>query len=233
MELVALNPQELQTAHHSMVSWCDQQIARVVSLIANIEKSKEIAKKNQWAEASHDQRVKLYKKGLTFYRKIKEALEAGYIIVPNFPMTVFAIRTDRPFPKGAVHTGKSGHNQQPRLLATGAGRYVSPLPTLDSRDETYKDYQQKDQVRTLYWPHGWQSVMFPITLAKPQVMGPAGQAMALKLFDEVGVAQDGVWQQPKGDPIILGRLRNPMKARSAITFFIAWHFDTQSLEVKE
>lgn len=71
---------------------------------------------------------------------------------------------------------------------------------------------------------------FPLALAKPVLMERAAAAMGRKLFDEIGVAVDTQWRgRRSGDPIILGRIRNPRRGRPDITFFVGWYFDPTNL----
>jgi hypothetical protein len=67
-------------------------------------------------------------------------------------------------------------------------------------------------------------------LAKPALMQRTATAMAQKLFDEIGVAVDSSFSgRTSGDPILLGRIRNPRRGRPDMTFFIGWYFDPSQL----
>jgi len=63
-------------------------------------------------------------------------------------------------------------------------------------------------------------------IAKPALMSKTAEAMALKIFDEIGVAVDTKGR--KSDPVIIGRIKNP-RQRPDLSFFIGWFFNPADL----
>lgn len=66
-------------------------------------------------------------------------------------------------------------------------------------------------------------------MAKPHIMCAVERAMALKIFDDIGILPDP--SPKKKDPIIVGRIYdNPTTYhRVPLTFMISWHLDTRAL----
>lgn len=67
-------------------------------------------------------------------------------------------------------------------------------------------------------------------MAKPQIMEATGQAMAAKIFDELGILPD---PKPKKDPMIIGTIIDPRgvygRERRRVSFIIAWHLNVRDL----
>lgn len=225
--LVARTPVELQAAHTEMVAWCEQKTAEVEGEVRALGASINAAIDANLVVNALDRQLKIAEKRLVFYGKVKEALRAGYFIVPNFPMDVFAIRTKAKGPRSDIEKSHWARFLQPaQLLPEGEGRYVSASPTVQrwTEPEKRKDGSQYDQAYSR--PVGFKDVEFPVALAKPEVLTATGLALERKLFDELGIAQDRTMY---GDPMILGRVRNPRPHRPSVTFFVAWWFDPARL----
>lgn len=232
LHLVALDRPQLEAAQTKMIAWAKARLDKV-DVDADVEStSLDVAAKNGWLISPFERRLSVLAKQRTFYTKIVEALEAGYAIVPNFAMTVFAIRTKAKAPRGTEQKGfYNRFIQGAQLLPRGDGRYVDPRPRVESEQRTSKDSAGKDVINTFQLPvDEFDQVDFPLVLARPEIMTSAGKAMALKLFDEIGVASDsGLGRSRTGDPILLGRLINPRPARPSLTFFLGWYFDPSRL----
>lgn len=230
-ELAAVDNEQMKAAHAQMIEW-----ARGKQLQCDAEKAEQqealtVAEERKWATAAFKTRIKMLDRRRIFYEKIEIALLAGYVIVPNFAMTVFAIRTKDAAPRGGVRTPtwRNQFVQTPQLLKAGEGEYQNPVPkVLGSKHE---EPDGKGGVKTVKveWPADeFEDLDFPIALAKPVLMSRTAAVMADKLFDEIGVAvdtQERGGTGRRGDPILLGRLRNPRPARPDISFFIGWYFD--------
>lgn len=232
-KLVALDRPQLEAAHAKMIDWAKARRDRVDVDLDVEGTALEVAVKNGWLTAPHERRLNVLAKQRTFYDKIIQALEAGFAIVPNFQMDIFAIRTKARSPRGNRTTSwRHDFQQSAQLLPAGEGEYQNPRPTVFQ--ETRKESDGKGGAReiTEYWPDDeFTDVAFPVALAKPALMSRVGEAMALKLFDEIGVAMDAGTRPTfrRGDPILLGRLVNPRSGRPSLTFFLGWYFDPSRL----
>lgn len=234
-QLIARSPMELEKAHDVLLDWCEGRIAEAKQALKQEEEALEIAQSKHWNLRGIKSRIRREKGLVLFYGKIKQAVEAGYFLVPNFAMDVFAIRTSKARPRGGVHVSRGSwaragsFPQNAERLPLGEGEYQSPDPAVAS--ETDKEKNEKGELVKVVesWPDEWAPPDFPFQLATPAVMTKTGEAMALKLFDEVGIARDEWDTGNRSDPMILGRLRDPRPNRIGVTFFIAWGLDLRSL----
>jgi hypothetical protein len=237
-QLVARNRFELQAAHTKMVEWATNKLEQV-DVDLDVERTAlGVAKASGWVHAPFERRIKKLERMRLFYEKIHAALEAGYAIVPNFQMNVFAIRTRDAAPRGAPQSSSQAwpvpdFTQRAQAVRADEGSYQNPVPVLHRDKSVVQGADGKQSVEYTFWPDAeFSDIAFPAALAKPVLMQATSEAMAMKLFDEIGVAVD-TWDQNRGrahgDPILLGRLLNPRRARPALTFFIGWYFDPSRL----
>jgi hypothetical protein len=68
-------------------------------------------------------------------------------------------------------------------------------------------------------------VDFPLQGVMPEVLRATSRAMALKLFDQLGV----VLNNGGRDPIVVGQLLDPKGNSRLVTFFVAWWLNTDTL----
>jgi hypothetical protein len=208
------SPQEMAHGQAHLIEWCDLKLANERELLADSEQNYETARKAKWRSYPWAQRAELHKQTITYYEKIKVALEAGYWLVPPMPFDIFAYRTDREKPR----------TEQPfNALPVGEGENVG-LPSIwRSNRGTYRH---------------WQDIEFPVTLVKPQVLAATEKAMARKIFDEIGILPATVTTPTNTmrlpvnrDPIVVARIRNPRKPKThaGALFFVAWWLDYNAL----
>lgn len=231
--VIANNPTEMASAQRSLILWCARKLQAEKLLLKEAQEQLEIAATNKWKTTAWRGRVALSEKRMTFYRKIKLALEAGYYIVPPFPLEVFAIRTDKKTPHGEWKEGRSWggrHAQKSSLSDAGSGRYVNPNPRLENYSDTKRGYDGKEKEVTYYKPNEFAEVDFPFKLAKSEILTATAKAMALKIFDRMGVLPA---TQRSYDPIVCGQIVYPVKPTygepKAVTFFVAWWLDTKTM----
>lgn len=241
LELTATTPVEMQQAQAGLIQWCEQKIASMKGEAAELQESYEVAAKNKWRTATLKRHAELAAKRVTYYEKIKAALEAGYCIVPNFPVTLFAIRTDKTKPATVLRV-ENYHNrhssvgyvktQEAKALEIGEGQYQSPLApeVSDYKGEITSDSGYKLHQYHTYCEE-WGEFEFPINMAKPSIMQATERAMRKLVFDELGILPSP--SQKKEDPLIVGRIIVPsplaIRYRKRITFIIAWHLNVRDL----
>jgi hypothetical protein len=228
--LAARNADELRRAHDAMEGWAASKRAAMAREIEGLEKQLSIARSSGWRTEAIQRLLRIARSRDVFYAKIAEALAAGYMVVPDMPMDVFAIRVKRLGPtSGASSSPWDRFLQQPDRLPPGEGRYVDPAPTTSA--DTYKDAEGRE--RKSWHPDEFQDqITFPKAVARPVVMSVAAEAMARKVFDEIGVVVDRSGTRgsgPKGDPILVGRLVNPRKDRPSVCFFLGWALQTDRI----
>lgn len=222
----ATQPHEMAVAQRDMVDWSAARVAEAKADLADVHAGLEIAIENAWQTGPLERAVNKAAKMVTFYEKIHLALAAGYYIVPPFPIDIFTIRTDRKNPKKEIKTRHwDRHPQEARILPAGEGRYVSRDPTVFQTNYPAIGTGPNEGPRTEYFAEEFREVGFPFALAKPQVMEATAAAMALKVFDQLGMLP----AIAKADPIICGQILRPDELRRPITFFVAWWLDTKDI----
>lgn len=230
LHVIAETPEEMKSANQALAEWCNHKIKLMQQERNELHECYLKAKKNRWNYKSLERHVKLAEQRITFYRKIQTALKAGFYIVPNFPVSLFAIRTDRdkPLKLLTTHNGWRDHDQKAMVLPEGEGEYKNPDPlvlqSVIERDE------KGNAKKTKYWAESFREIEFPFNMAKPKVMEAASRAMAMKLFDDFGILPG---HRRTGDPIIVGRIHDPRpqgySPRKHVSFIIAWALDTEVL----
>lgn len=228
--LFATEPAGVASAHTQLVAWFERKAAEMRDEAREHEAALETAIKAGWGKSRLTRLTKLATQRAVFYDKVVAALREGFFLVPNFEMDVFMIRTKRALPIGGTSWQGDSHRQAAQALPQGVGEYQNPLPERAEWSEKHIDAKGQQQVAWKSRPTGWDEIEFPFELAKGHVMEATQDAAMLKLFDEIGVARDAKRRAyRRGDPMILGRLRNPRRSAPDATFFIAWLYDTSQV----
>ena len=232
LRLVATDPAQLQQSQKQLIAWCDRKIRAVREEAREFRQNLDVAKASKWNTARPKAYLRLAEGRLTFYRKIKDALEAGFYIVPNFPIDLFAIRTTAKEPSGRTERYQSKWNwrvtpERSMLLESGDGDNVNPEPVTSRRASQVTGANGSTQTVYDLTPTTFVDVDFPFVLAKPQVLEETQRAMALKIFDEIGTCP----QTKKSDPMVIGIIKAPRRGymQKQVSFLIAWFLDTDTL----
>jgi hypothetical protein len=231
--VIATNPAQMERSQKSLILWVARKLQAEKELEADTKEQFEIALRNKWKKEPWKRRLTACGERLVFYRKIKAALEAGYYIVPPFPMDVFAVRTNKDNPPWQHSRIQNKVTERAMMLPEGDGEYVNVHPSLQEHT-VYKtdplthitDYNKIDYKWFSAGRHA--QVDFPFKLVKPIVMQETAKAMALKIFDQLGVlpAVPTQGQVVQRDPMICGQI---LGRKHVITFFIAWWLDTKAI----
>ena len=225
------------TAQQSLVGWCEKKIASLKHSYSELAENVTIAIKNKWRSAALKRHRDLTAGRIVYYEKIKAALEAGYCIVPNFPVSVFAMRTNAEHPKKKTvikvqqYEPWGNYSQSHGNLPIGEGAYKNPQPLIEATSKALPQIAGQPATKDKQWcvqATDWAEVEFPINMAKPQIMNATAGAMRKLIFDEFGVMPD---PHPKKDPLIVGRIYAPRQGYSHpyVSFIIAWHLNVNSL----
>lgn len=223
----ANSPAEMANAQKSMLQWCDAKLAATVEEREAAQRDHDATVASGFSAKQWRRQIKLLEQKIDFYEKVKAALAAGYYIVPPFPIDVFAIRTTARTPYGGwtKRNWRTAHEQKERLLAAGEGRYVSPDPTVIT-DRFEEDDGKGGTKQVRYWKPGeFTAADFPFGLAKAEIVSATRAAMAMEVFDRMGVLP--AVRAP--DPIVCGQIMMPHRRRAPLTFFVAWWLDTRTL----
>ena len=220
-------------ANTALIAWCDQKITSLEAESKELREAYEHAKSRKWATGTLKKHADMALKRVEFFSKMRSALVEGYYIVPNFPVSMFAIRTDRKKPlRMWAHSrntwGVTSHVQESSGLPQGEGIYKNPDPEV----RTAWDRTDEHPEGVAHWAEAWKDeIEFPLSMAKPQIMEATSRAMALNIFDEFGILpEDAKVTRKRQDPLIVGRILDPRSTkydRKVLTFVIAWFLDTR------
>jgi hypothetical protein len=231
--VIATTPAAMIEAQKSLISWADRKIAAVKLESQEAVEQLAIAVQRKWKTDSWRRQVAKYTSRIDFYEKIKAALEAGYYIVPPFPIDVFAIRTKRESPKSKTGEHRwDDRAQDAQVLPVGEGRYVSSIPTIESYADTKQLSDGKTKDITQYYASEFRDVEFPFKLARAEIRDATQAAIDLKIFDRLGVLP----RRRSPDPMVCGQIivpgqpnYYPADSLNCVTFFVAWWLDTKTL----
>ena len=227
LTLVALTPADMVPAQTELRAWCDRKVAAVQTELADLEANLEMAVTAGFKLRGVQDAISRTNKRVLYYEKLKAAVEAGYVIVPNFPVALFAVRVQRDKQREATddYSRSSKFEAKPELLPAGEGRYVDERVFTTSEQYEEKGYNDKMVTKTRYTSADYDVVDFPVSVVKPSILAATQQAMALKLFDQMGIVRN----ESGNDPIVVGQLLDPRGNGRRVTFFVAWWLDTASL----
>jgi hypothetical protein len=226
IQLTAENADEMAQCQGALIGWFKAKLVQTQSERFDLEEAYNHARKRKWNTATLKRHAEFAMKRVAFYEKVLGALEHGYQIVPSFPMTAFAVRTSRKNPLKLWTTNYWATHEQPsNSPPQGEGEYKNPFPLLRYRE--FPTGKPGEPPKKHYFADEWKDLEFPISMAKPRIMEAATRAMALQIFDDLGI----VPEKPKADPMIIGRIFQPTNsyAKRSINFIIAWHLDTSTL----
>lgn len=229
IQLTATEPDEIAQCQQHLIAWGKAKIAELTAEATELGEAYKRAVTVKWKSEPMKRLWDKALKRVSFYQKMVSALEHGFVIIPNFPVTVFAIRTDKLRALKLVTTRHwDTHEQKSPGLPEGEGEYQNPFPVIWSRTLPAPTQQEPKKTITEYWGEEFKELEFPIQMAKPKIMEATSRAMALKIFDDFGIMPE----RQKEDPIIVARLKDPRGSKHSprfITFMVAWHLDTRDL----
>lgn len=231
IEVTATQPGEMLPAQHALIDWCVRKCAALEKEKAELDEAHAHAVAHKWKSSTLKAHSLRIGKRIQYYTKIRAALEAGYCIVPNFPVSLFAIRTERGTPLRLMSTYQWDNRAQPsEAPPMGDGEYKSPDPIIYARLIQSADPAKNQKEVKQYYCDDFEAVDFPIQMAKPRIMEATTRAMALKVFDEFGILP----AQRNKDPLIVGRVKLAGTSRhhredNRVTFIIAWNLNTNVL----
>ncbi len=230
--VIATSPKDMEAGQRSLILWAARKIQAIKTEITEAAQQLTLHKEKKWNTEGWRNEIAKKERRAEFYRKIKMALEAGYYIVPPFPVDVFAIRTKKFAPVGYDGQNSDNHDQRAQILPAGTGRYVDPKPTRESYSVNEKQRDGTSKAVTYWRATEFDDVDFPFKLARAEIREATEKAMGLRIFDQFGVLP----RMRKPDPIVCGQILVPNKPsyrwttqRDAITFFVAWWLDTRTL----
>jgi len=221
VSVVATNPAEMQAAGEQLKEYLTAKLELLGDELKEMHELVRVTEKAGMNSVSVKRRVKLVEKRITYYSKIMAAIHAGYHIIPDFPVDIFAVRTnkERPAAKHATYRHSESLLAQTQQLPAGQGRYVAAQQMIES-----EHWEVDGRKHNNYWPVDFCEIEFPIALVKPQVIEATGAAFDQLIFDEIGICQ-----QNAGDPMVIGRLKVPGSSYKYTCFLITWFLEAKDL----
>jgi hypothetical protein len=239
IEVIAETPQEMKESNNALIAWCEQKIKAMRTDFIELDAAYKAAVARKWKSSVLKRHALMAKKRIEFYHKIQTALVAGFYIVPNFPVHVFAIRTKKNAPLRVLTVTKQSYrpypskDQQTGHLSEGEGDYVSPFPEVEALGKSSTDSRGAPTTEWTTWASHWKEIDFPLCMARPRIMEAVGRAMEIKVFDDLGVLSSSPDRRRGcGDPIIVARLLDPRSTswnKRFVSFIIAWSLDTRTI----
>jgi hypothetical protein len=234
LPLVAIGREDFPVAQQRLIRICEHHVAEQSSLAAELRESIAIAKRNKWRASGYDRALRMADRRVLYYQRVISALREGYMVMPNLNADVFAVRTKRP---DAVPQSNESTWRHPepnpvapdRNLPVGEGVYVSDVPVVEISSYAVPAADGKPPKTTYSTvPVDTQSPEMPLILARPVLLEAAQRAMALRVFDEIGLVGANR-RSRRADPMLVGRLHDPRGKGRMLTFFLAWFLDERSL----
>lgn len=240
---VAVNATEMVQAKAGIQSWLERKLQAIDNEISSTQATYDAAVRNKWKSSTFKGQLERVRKKRLYYGKLLAACEAGFTIVPTMPVDVFAIRVKRETPKFAFNEGKSEYSfrsasptvpdEVEQRLPVGEGRYESPLVNFSEQNYTKKEIKNGKEVEVYnveQYCDGWGDIEFPLSVAHPAVMDATARAMAMKIFDRIGVVPQTHRRGYRGDPIVLGQITTKEGYSTKVaSFLIAWYLDPKTL----
>jgi len=226
VSLVALTPGDMTHTQQALSAWCTRKVAAVQTELADLEEHLLIAKANGWRLSGLQSSINRSEKRVEYYRRMKAAVDEGFVLVPNFPAEVLAVRVREDAAPHVVTQSQwsSALHAKPQQLPAGEGRYVDDR--IPHRDESFDEVidGKTKTVRQFVGDEYDDVVDFPFKGVKPAVLDAVGRAMSLKVFDRISLVRN-----QGTDPIFIGELIDPRGNDRRVTFFIAWWLNTEDL----
>lgn len=235
VHLVARNPQQMEAARGNLEEWLKRKIEGIDRDIIDFNRSINQARSVNWNYASLERLRNKAVADQEFYAKILLAVEAGYTIVPDFPVDLFAIRVTRNTTRAKQRGSNHSIHHASSMLAdetadvqrAGEGRYESPKQTYGGGTYQETDAGGKEIAKHFAFADGFADIVFPVRAARFEVMNATVEAMALKVFDQIGICPP----QPQADPLIIGQILSKKRGytQKRVNFLIAWHLNLNEL----
>lgn len=254
VHLTALNPTEMQSVQGNLKPWLEDKLSVIERDIKEANQGLTEARNNGWSTTALTYARNRAVDDETYYNKILMAVEAGYTIIPDFPISVFAVRSqgdkrERSTFQGVIRAENTylGRPVQTDCAPAGSGEYRNPQPeTFDSvRENRTPGAQERGEPRyyTEVTRTGYPAnpVRFPPTAARADLMQATAAAMALKAFDCVGIClpvmASGATRRVQenagraGDPLIIGQVVHKRigSKQKVVSFIIGWYLNLNDL----
>jgi hypothetical protein len=237
IHLVARNPLEMSEAQSDLGTFFERKIASIAAEVEELSGAIGEAVENGWKIATLDGQHRRALQRKLFYEKCLIATRAGFTVIPDIPIDVFAIRTSRTLPRRNERSSEAYSytpnarvpDEQPQILSPGEGEYQSPNQLVKDVRGSYKNDKGKEIFFHKQWATEFDSIEFPVIAAVPYVMNATQAAMNFRVFDQIGISPQGSVRA--ADPLIIGQILGNKSGyqQKKVSFLIAWHLDLRTL----
>jgi hypothetical protein len=232
---VAVNATEMKNATAGIKKWLEAKLLSIDAEIVQLQETLDAAIRHKWKSSGFKSQLQREKYKQMYYQKLLAAVHAGYTIVPSMECEMFAIRVKREKPIETAHYLDTRWEANARIsdeseqrLPIGEGRYESPKQLVTNKKWDTKNDKNEIVHHHLQKAVEFADMEFPLAIAHPLVMDATAAAMALKIFDRIGVVNNR--NQSRGDPIVLGQItRKDGYSTKTASFLIAWYLDPRTL----
>jgi len=236
--VVARTPDEMAVAGREIAAFAEREGQAAAIDLADMEKNLAIAIEHKWRTSGLVLAVRTARRKVVYYEKLKAAAEAGYYVVPNMPVDIFAIRTEKGLPGGQwTEDWRSAGRVESDSPPVGLGDYKSSVARVDRHENRIDNKVVSVQRRAVEY-QDWD---FPFKFAKPEVLNDVTKAMALKVFDEIGIlparpaqqaAVRGSTMSNKWDPMVIGQIVCKLSryTERRVSFLISWWLAEEHLK---
>lgn len=228
--VIANSTGELPGLQAPLIPWAQKKLDEATAEHAELTASIDLVKKRKWKVTSLVNAARRALSNMEFYQKVVAALKEGYMIFPPVPnAAVFAIRTDSRHEWGHRTTTNSNfpvRTEEAAGLPVGEGDYANPYVKWIHWNDTDIG---GGNVQREWKPEDLGDPVFPLKMAKPQIVEAVNAAMEKKIFDEIRMFPMEVVHAPSprlragamADPCILGSIYNPRNKKRHY-FLISW-----------
>ncbi|MGE0289361.1 MAG: hypothetical protein AB7I42_23985 [Bradyrhizobium sp.] len=232
--LIASDPTELVTAQNALIADVDAKRTAAIEEATAAHDMVESAKRGNISVAAAKTVHRRASSRVGYLTKIGQALRAGFVMMPDMPGDVVAVRVDRDAPSVAarrLYDWKSNiPGERSDSLPPGKGRYVSPSQGVHTQKVQVK---KSDGSIVSVDRHCAIELRNPDGLdrrfVRPEVMTRLAAAMTMKLFDEVVcIRPQSTKHRRSKDPIVLGRIIDKA-TKTTSAFLIAWFMDKRDI----
>src|SRR5512144_2113745 len=143
--IFARNPSEMAVAQQAQIAWAEGRIELKKKERDELQTNLDIATKNRWRTSGLKSATNRAQRKVEFYEKVRDALKAGYYIIPDMDVEVFAIRTTRSTPRPNPRSGRAQWGgpqvkaEETNSPPSGEGQSVSPRQMVSETEWTKKE----------------------------------------------------------------------------------------------
>lgn len=223
--LAAMSAGEMPAVQKQLTDWLGRKLGSLKTDISMFEENIRIAEQGNMKTGPWKSVLSRTRRLFNYYEKLKIAVSEGFVIIPDLQATTIAVRVDKAMPVAAETESRwrAATAVPQSSLPAGAGRYVDDENTVDHWTVTRKNHAGNDYQADRYAATGFdEEIDFPMLVVKPVVLEATQRAMALRVFDRIGV----VGARNK-DPLVIGEVLGPNGKKQV--FFIAWWLDVETL----